>query len=226
MTDPWNAPGQQPPAPPGGEGQPPAGYGQQPYAQPMYGQPPEGYQAGYQAAYPQPGYGGMPGPIGRVRPTGKCILLTVVTLGIYVYVYNYQVHDEMKRHSGRGIGGGIALLLTFIASVAMPFVTPAEVGSLYALRGQRPPVRGWTGLWVILPAVGGYIVFFITLFAGAGVSSSNDPYGSTTTSDTAFGVAAVLGLVLFLGAAIAGGIIWFVKTNGALNRYWESFRQP
>jgi hypothetical protein len=79
-------------------------------------QPPPGY------APPAYGYT-YDGPPGRVRPTGTSLLLFVVTLGIYQYVYNYKVHDEMKRHSGRGIGGGIALLLTFLAGVAMPFLT-------------------------------------------------------------------------------------------------------
>lgn len=73
--------------------------------------------------------------------------------GIYTYVDNYQVHDEMKRHSGRGVGGGIALLLTevaaFTAGMAAAFLVP---------------------------------------------------------------------LALF----VAGGVVWLVKTNGALNRYWQS----
>ena len=64
-----------------------------------------------------------------------------MTLGIYSYVYNYQVHDEMKRHTGRGLGGGIALLLSLLAGVAMPFLTPNEVGALYTRRGDKPPVR-------------------------------------------------------------------------------------
>jgi hypothetical protein len=210
MTDPWNSPGQTPPPP--GDGGPPPGYGPPP---PGYGPSPPGYG---QPMY----YSAGPGLPGRVRPTGTCILLFFVTFGIYSYVYNYQVHDEMKRHSGRGVGGGIALLLTFIAGVAMPFVTPAEVGSLYALRGWRAPVRGWTGLWAIVPAVAGYIVLLVTLIAAGTAGTTTDPYTGTTTTDATFGLTLGVAFVLFFAVALAGGIVWFVKTNGALNRYWES----
>ena len=180
-------------------------------------QPPPGY------AWSTYGYG-YDGPPGRTRPTGVSILLFVVTFGIYGYVYNYQVHDEMKRHSGRGIGGGIALLLTFLANVAMPFLTPHEVGNLYERKGLRPPVKAITGLWVLVPAVAGYVLLFagfIALFA------SSTPDSGTGGSDPSTGavVAMILAVVVFLGATIAGGIVWFVKTNRALNDYWETLQR-
>src|SRR4051794_9498847 len=130
-------------------------------------QPPPGY------APPAYGYT-YDGPPGRVRPTGVSILLFVVTFGIYGYVYNYKVHDEMKRHSGRGIGGGIALLLTFLANVAMPFLTPHEVGNLYERKGQRPPVRALTGLWALVPLIAGYVLMLIALVA-LSATTSTDP---------------------------------------------------
>ena len=161
------------------------------------------------------------GPPGQIRGTGVTFLLFVVTFGIYGYVYNYKVHDEIKRHSGLGLGGGIALLLTFIASVAMPFLTPNEVGGLYSRRGEKPPVRAWTGLWVTLPTVVGYIVLFSLLAASGGFSSSTNADGATTSS--AGSAAAIgVGFLVFALAALTGGIVWFVKTNGALNRYWAS----
>jgi hypothetical protein len=153
---------------------------------------------------------------GQIRSTGSCIGLAVVTLGIYIFVYNYKVHDEMKRYSGRGVGGGIALLLTFVANVAMPFVTPAEVGNLYALRGERPPVNGWTGLWFLIPAIGGYIAYIIALVTVT-VSSSG-----STTNDLAVGLL----FLVYLVAVIGGGVTWFIKTNSALNRFWASVGAP
>lgn len=195
-------------SPPYGTPPPPGGYG-------GYPPPPPGYGYGY--GYGQPGYGPAGywspyfGPPGRIRPTGTSILLFCVTLGIYGFIYNYQVHSEMKAHSLRGIGGGVALLLTFLAGIAMPFITPMEVGAMYALRGQRPPVNGWTGLWYAVPAIAA--PFFILPFVFL-VSLSGSP-----------GVAAggVLGLYLaYFGVVIAGGVIWFVKTNDALNNYWQS----
>src|SRR5215213_559824 len=51
------------------------------------------------------------GPIGRARPTGLTMLLFFVTLGIWGLVYYYQVFDELKRHTGRGLDGVFALLI-------------------------------------------------------------------------------------------------------------------
>lgn len=103
------------------------------------------------------------------------ILLVIVTLGIYSYVWFYFVHDEMKRHTGRGLGGGLAVLLAVVVGVVMPFFTSNEVGEMYEARREPPPVSTMTGLWN---------------FPGALI--------------------------------IVGPIIWFVKTNDALNRYWVS----
>jgi hypothetical protein len=147
---------------PGSPGPPP--YGAQGYP-PAYGA--QGYPP-----YQQPGWSP---PIGKVRGTGTGILLYVVTFGIYGYVWWYLVHDEMKRHKGTGLGGGLSLLLTFLVGLVMPYLTSAEVGELYERRGQSKPVSGLTGLWY---------------FPGA--------------------------LIL------VGPIVWFVKTNDALNDYWRS----
>jgi hypothetical protein len=195
-------------APPPGYG-PPAG--SPPYGGPPYGgPPPTGWQG---AGYLPYGYYGD-GPPGKIRPTGISILLFFCTLGIYGFVYNYSVHDEMRRHSGRGIGGGIALLLSFIAAIAMPFVTAAEVGSLYSRRGQQPPVSGWTGLFAVLPVMFGYfgqIVFACVIFPFLLFSSSD---GLSITLVAIF--------VVWLVVVVGGGIFWFVKTNEALNNYWIS----
>ena len=160
--------------PPGDPGQPP--YGQQP-EQPPYGQP-SGYAA---APPPHPGqqmYGGMYGggvPLGTVRNTAICIVLALVTCGIYTIYYYYKTHEEMKQHSGQGIGGVVALVLALFVGFVLPYVLSSEVGKLRQSRGQEERVSAVTGLWY---------------FPGA--------------------------LILI------GPIVWFVKTNGALNDYWMS----
>jgi uncharacterized protein DUF4234 len=160
-NDPTNPPptGQTPPPPP----LPP------PAPAPYASYPPTAPGAGY-----GPGYGAT-GEVGQVRNTGICILLYIVTLGIYGWYWYFKVHDEMKRHSGRGIGGGVALVLAIFVGIVMPFITSSEAGALYEARGQEKPVSGATGLWVIP----GFII-------------------------------------------IVGPIIWFVKTNAAINDYWRS----
>lgn len=127
------------------------------------------------ATYGQPQ--AMTGEIGKVRETGMCILLTIVTLGIYPLYWYYVTHEEMKRHTGQGLGGLLAFVIAFFAGIVMPYISSSEVGGLYGRRGQTPPVSGVTGLW-----------YFPGIFI------------------------------------LVGPIIWFVKTNGALNAYWRSLQ--
>ena len=115
-----------------------------------YGTPPvphQGYDPPVGQPYSQPyaaPYGHVPG---KVRGTGMCILLTVVTFGIYSLVWFYSTHDEMKRHTGNGLGGGLALVLAFFVGIVMPYITSSEVGALYERAGRPKPVSGATGLW-------------------------------------------------------------------------------
>jgi hypothetical protein len=146
--------------------------------QPMAEQAPSA-EAAYTSppAVPPPSGVATTAPLGKVRDTGMCFLLMIVTLGFYSLYWYFATHDEMKRHTGAGIGGGIALLLAIVAGgIVMPFVNSNEVGQLYTRRGQKPPVTAVTGLWALL-----------------------------------------LGWLLFVGL-----IVWFVKTNNALNEYWRS----
>lgn len=152
---------------------------------------PHPHQPQEQVAYPAPPmfppYTGSPVPphthmaprpyptIGRVRGTGISIVLYLVTFGIYGLVWYYQVHEEMKRHKGDGIGGPLSLLMALLVGIVMPYLTSSEVGELYERRGQEKPVSALTGLWS---------------FPG-----------------------------IFL---LVGPIVWFVKTNHALNEYWRS----
>jgi len=123
------------------------------------------------AAAPLPTTPGS-GPVGNIRGTGMCILLAIVTLGIYTLVWYYKTHEEMKQHTGNGIGGVLALVIAILLGIVMPFITASETGNMYKRAGQQPPVSGITGLWILLP--------------------------------------------------IVGGLVWFIKTNGALNAYWSS----
>ena len=186
MSSPQNQPTSPAPPPPpayGQQGSGPQGYGQQGSAPQGHGHQP------YPGQPPSYGYGGQPmpgapasaqyrqpaGPPGRIRPTGMTILLFFVTLGIWGFVYYFQVHEEMKRHSGQGLGGVLGLLIAIFFGLVSPFLLSNEVGQLYERRGQEKPVSALTGLW-----------FFP-------------------------------GMLI-----IVGPIVWFVKTNAALNEYWKS----
>jgi Na+/proline symporter len=117
---------------------------------------------------------GSTGPLGRPRGIGFGILLYIVTLGFYGWYWVYKTEEEMKQHTGNGIGGVLALVIWILLSPVMAFVIPSEIHNMYAKDGQQPPVSGWTGFWLF-------------------------PFG----------------------VFIIPAIVWFVKVQGALNRYWE-----
>ena len=160
-------PDDQPPPP---QGQVPPQYPQQgPPQNPGYGYPPP----------PPPGYAGQPmpgvpayaqyarpmGPPGQLRPTGMTILLVIVTLGIWSFIYYYNAQEEMKRHSGEGLGGVLALVIALFFGIVSPFILSYEVGQLYVRRGQQPPVSALTALWFfpgMLILVGPFIWFVQT----------------------------------------------------------------
>jgi uncharacterized protein DUF4234 len=119
---------------------------------------------------------GTHGPVGKPRGVVFVILLTLVTLGIYSLYWVYKTQQEIKDHSGDGIGGVLGLVIWILISPVSAFVIPSEIGTnLYARAGRERPVTGWTGLWLF-------------------------PFG------------------IFLIPAI----VWFVKVQGSLNRFWES----
>ncbi|MGY1755025.1 DUF4234 domain-containing protein [Blastococcus sp. SYSU D01042] len=160
-----------PPPPPAGHDQ--QGYEQQEYGQQGYGQqPPPGYgQGGGYPAQPMPGpppwaqYSRPTGALGTIRPTGMIILLFFVTLGIWGFVYYFQTQEEMKRHTGEGLGGILALIIAVIFGLVSPFLLSNEVGKLYERRGQAPPVTALTALWFfpgIFILVGPFIWFVRT----------------------------------------------------------------
>ena len=96
-------------------------------------------------------------PLGKPRGWVVVILLSIVTLGIYGLVWQYKTFQEMKDYSGEGIGGVVGLILAIFIGFVNPFIMSAEVGNLYEAAGQEKPVSGITGLWIILPLIGGFV---------------------------------------------------------------------
>jgi drug/metabolite transporter superfamily protein YnfA len=118
---------------------------------------------------------GNTGPLGRPRGVGFAILIFIITIGIYGLYWVYKTQEEMKQHTGDGLGGVLGLVVWILVGAVSAFVIPSEIGKMYAKDGREPPVTGWTGLWLF-------------------------PFG------------------IFIIPAI----VWFVKVQGSLNRYWES----
>jgi hypothetical protein len=112
------------------------------------------------------------GPLGQPRGIGFAILMTIITLGIYSLYWVFKTQEEVKDHSGQGVGGVLGLVIYIVVSPVTWFLVPSEVGKMYQQDGRTAPFTGWTGLWLLLPIVGAFV--------------------------------------------------WFIKIQGALNRYWES----
>ena len=112
------------------------------------------------------------GPLGHPRGIGFAILITIVTLGIYSFYWVFKTQEEVKEHSGIGVGGVLGFVVYFLLSPVTWFLIPSEVGKMYKADGRVAPFSGWTGLWILLPLIGAFV--------------------------------------------------WFIKVQGALNRYWES----
>lgn len=128
--------------------QPAPAYGQYAPAPAGYapaGQTPVGYA-------PAPAGHARPlGPIGKVRSTWAVIGLSIITFGIYGLFYYFTTYEEMKQHSGEGLGGVLGLVLAiFTGGLVTVFALPNEVGNLYARQGRARPVSATTGLWVLL----------------------------------------------------------------------------
>jgi hypothetical protein len=97
------------------------------------------------------------GPIGKPRGVLFVILITIVTLGIYHLYWVFKVFDEIKQHTGEGIGGILGLVIAIVIAPVNYFVLPSEVGKMYRGDGRTAPMTGWTGLWILLPLVGWFV---------------------------------------------------------------------
>ena len=85
------------------------------------------------------------------------IIISIITLGIYLIYWYYKTGEELKRYSGEGLGGVLWLVIGIVIGIVMWFVAPSEVGKLYSREGQQQPVSGKTGFWMFLPLIGFFV---------------------------------------------------------------------
>src|SRR5262245_23685809 len=78
------------------------------------------------------------GPLGRPRGIGFGILLFIVTFGFYSWYWVYKTQEEMKQHTGDGLGGVLGLVVWILVSFVSAFVIPSEIGAMYRKDGQEP----------------------------------------------------------------------------------------
>jgi apolipoprotein N-acyltransferase len=95
-------------------------------------------------------------PLGQPRGVGFAIVMAIVTFGLYSIYWIYKSFAEVKRYRGRGAGGiaGVLLVLVLVGT----FLLPSYVGRMYREDGwEDPPISGWSGLWNLVPYIGGFI---------------------------------------------------------------------
>lgn len=85
------------------------------------------------------------------------ILLSIVTLGIWTIVWSYQNGEELKRHTGLGLGGVAYLFITLLIAPVTMFLMAGEVEQMYRREGKEPPITTIWGLWFLLPVIGNLI---------------------------------------------------------------------
>lgn len=107
---------------------------------------------------PAPGFG----MIGKPRSTGLVILLSIVTFGIWTFVWSYQNGDELKRYNGTGVGGVVYLIITLVFSPITMFLMASEVEQMYTREGKEPPITTLWGLWFLLPLIG-HLIWYVRI---------------------------------------------------------------
>ena len=75
------------------------------------------------------------GPLGHPRGIGFAILIFIVTLGIYSLYWVFKTQDEVKEHSGIGVGGVLGLVIYILLSPITWFLIPSEVGKMFKADG-------------------------------------------------------------------------------------------
>ena len=96
------------------------------------------------------------GPIGKQRPFGKQLLLAIVTFGLYGVYWAYVNHEEIKVHTGEGVGGALGAVIAFIAGIVTLFLLPIEIKKMYERDGRESPVGPATAFWILLFGVPWY----------------------------------------------------------------------
>jgi hypothetical protein len=102
------------------------------------------------------------GPIGKPRSVPLTILVTIVTFGIWMFVWSYWNGDELQKYRGNGLGGVLYVLFTFLFYPVTMFVMGSEVEQMYKEAGEQPKITALWGLWFLLPLIG-QIIWYVRM---------------------------------------------------------------
>ena len=94
---------------------------------------------------------------GPFYSVGLVILLSIVTIGIWTFLWTYRTSEDLKKYNGDGLGGVLGVVLQFVFSPILMFTIPNEIKNMYERDGRPSPVSAIWGLWVLLPLIGNII---------------------------------------------------------------------
>ena len=111
---------------------------------------------------PAPGVGAAPGYgqgpyVGEQKAIGKQVLISFLTLGFYGWYWIFRSHEDVKLHSGQGVGGLVGLILYIFVGIVNVFLLPIEIKQMYEREGQESPVSAATAAWILLFAIPWYV---------------------------------------------------------------------
>ena len=96
---------------------------------------------------------------GAYYSLGLVILLSIVTFGIWTFLWTYRTNEDLKRYNGDGLGGvlGVVIYSFSLSACVLMFTIPNEIKNMYERDGRQSPVSAVWGLWFLLPLIGNII---------------------------------------------------------------------
>jgi hypothetical protein len=83
--------------------------------------------------------------------------LTIVTFGIWGWIWSYWNGEELNNYRRDGLGGVAFLVLSIVLYPVTMFLMANEVENLYVDAGEQPRITTLWGLWFLLPLIGNII---------------------------------------------------------------------
>ena len=110
--------------------------------------------------------GGAPAADIPVRSIVTCILLSIVTCGIYLYVWLYNLNEDMRRVTGdtNGPSGGVVILLALVTcGIYMIYWMYKQGDAIDRIKAARGMPNGNTGILYLVLSIFGLSIVSMAL---------------------------------------------------------------
>lgn len=97
------------------------------------------------------------GPLGKRENIGLQVLWSVLTIGLYGIYWAYKSHEEIKNHTGEGVGGLVGVVIFLFVGIVTLFLLPIEIEKMYKRDGRPSPVSAVTAFWILLFGIPWYV---------------------------------------------------------------------